>query len=59
MDADWGNGHYSALSVLSFTGRGRTSEHEIKRFFLRSFFSARNLLLCKRKNHPGRWFFEG
>ena len=22
MDADWGNGHYSALSVLSFTGRG-------------------------------------
>lgn len=20
---------------------------------------SRNLLLCKRKNHPARWFFEG
>ncbi|EOI3549564.1 hypothetical protein ACOIIK_004211, partial [Cronobacter sakazakii] len=28
-------------------------------FSLRSCLGARNLLLCKRKNHPGRWFFEG
>lgn len=30
-----------------------------EKILLRSFTAARNLLLCKRKNHPARWFFEG
>ena len=32
--------------------------HEPKRLSSRSFFFVRNLLLCKRKNHPCRWFFR-
>jgi len=32
--------------------------HEPKRISSRSFFFVRNLLLCKRKNHPCRWFFR-
>ncbi|CDL14713.1 hypothetical protein [Klebsiella pneumoniae IS46] len=27
--------------------------------FLSLIFYRRNLLPCKRKNHPARWFFEG
>ncbi|MCR1231487.1 hypothetical protein, partial [Klebsiella quasipneumoniae] len=29
------------------------------KILLRSLTLRRNLLLCKRKNHPARWFFEG
>lgn len=52
------NRHYPTLRVLSFMDYFVPVNIK-KRIFLRSFFSARNLLLCKRKNHPARWFFEG
>ncbi len=44
------------VAPSSSSERGSRFSRKDQRIFLRSFFSARNLLPCKRKNHLGRWF---